>query len=53
MNALVMVYSERSIVGIEKLEELQRNLDMSYVEDNQTSIGIFNVNSRIKLFYGK
>lgn len=37
----------------EKLEELQRNLDMSYVEDNQTSIGIFNVNSRIKLFYGQ
>lgn len=41
--------------GIEqnKLYELQELLDNSYRDDNTNSIGIFNVNSRIKLFYGQ
>lgn len=36
----------------EKLMELQRSLEDYVMDDEHNSIGIFNVNSRIKLFYG-
>jgi len=37
----------------DRLEELQKKLTLPNGEDESDSIGIFNVNARIKLFYGQ
>ena len=49
-----ILYSKDNGCGIDekKLLELQKRLKKSKMEESSTSIGIENVNSRIKLYYG-
>ena len=49
----ISVKDNGSGIDEEKLEELNNNLKEKNDDIDSTHIGIVNVNSRIKLFYGK